>query len=137
MAALWAAAALALAPGSSPHAQARSLLAGCRGALATVRLVAVSAHSAALPAMVRTTREASDRCDLIQPLEQLVEAHAKDPALQRALSAGMNLTLGLGGYTQYLAEAAFGRQTGAELRKAIAQIQAGRRETAAALQALA
>jgi hypothetical protein len=136
MAALWAAAALAFA-GSSPHAQARSLYVRCAGTLETVRLVAVSAHSAALPAMVRTAREASDRCDLIQPLEQLVVAHPKDPALQSAFSSGMNLTLGLDGYTRYLAEAAFGRQTRAELRRAIGQIQTGRREATVALQALA
>lgn len=136
MAASLAAAALALTSGQSPHAQARSLLVGCTSAMGGVHFVAASAHSATLPQMVRTTREASDHCDLIQPLEQLVEAHAKDAALQSALQAGMNLTLGLGGYVQYLAEAAFGRQTSAQLHQAIAQIQTGRRETAAVLAAL-
>jgi hypothetical protein len=110
---------------TTPHAQARASLRGCLGALRAVPFAAAPS-TGGLPHSYWKARTASIACNLVPSLAALSAAHRTDKALQDAYGAGLNLTMGIGEYVQYLGAAAFGRQNRAVLRRARRDIASGK-----------
>jgi hypothetical protein len=110
----------------APHAEARALLSGCLAALAKVPIVAVALNTPQVPRMNRLAQTANNRCNISGRLDDLSYARRSDSALAAAYRAGSQLQLGVGDYVVYLTDAAFERNNRLELRRAIAEVSAGR-----------
>jgi hypothetical protein len=115
------------AAAATPHAKAASLLRACFEAVRVIPIIAITPNTPAVPRANQRASRALRICSIAPAIDDLAFKHPGDKALQNAYGAAIDLSLGIGDYSQYLVDLAFGRRNQSELKRAAREVAAGRR----------